>query len=182
MNTQSLVFSDHQNNFEELTKDKIVFGRVGAFMADRCPDWNMFVIVGYNEEANQLTVVYPRIFYQFPISVTIEFINKYGGNLFDIVRNGDGHLLKKEYLVFGQDRSVESFEPVSKCTCYYEQGQDICGCGAVEYNNELYKKTFESRGQIATFKTHIIDLNKKQLLGCVHLKDLEFQDRPFDKN
>lgn len=184
IHTQSLVFSDRQNNFEELTKDKIVFGRVGAFMADRCPDWNMFVIVGYNKEANQLTVVYPRIFYQFPTSVTKEFINKYGdsSDLFDFydyfVRNGDDHLLKKEYLVFGQDRSMESFQPVSDCTCSYE----FCKCGVVKYNNELYKKTFESRGQIATFKTHTIDLNKKQLLGCVSLKDLEFQDRPFDKN
>lgn len=93
-----------------------VKGMVGCFMADRADDWNVFVVVDFDEELKRVDAIFPRLRF---------------------AANGD--------LEWGQDRITEVYESPVECVCPpICQGSDFrCYCGASDTTNAHYATTFK---------------------------------------
>lgn len=90
-----------------------VKGMVGCFMFDRADDWNVFVVVDFDEELKRVHAIFPRLRF---------------------AANGD--------LEWDQDRITEVYESSVACVCP-PKGASACNCGAVDTNNAHYATTFK---------------------------------------
>lgn len=92
-------------------------GTVGCFTADRAPNWDLFVVVDFDEKTHMITAIFPRL----------------------ILDENSGNVL------IGQDKLNECWHCDIQCECPApRQGDDFgCHCGASEKINEQYHKTFK---------------------------------------
>lgn len=103
-------------------------GTVGCFSADRAPNWDLFIIVGFDEVTHMITAIFPRV-----------RLNK-----------------ETNEIQIGQDRLNENYQTDIKCNCKTPcQGDDFfCHCGADRRLQEEYKKTFIEASEDTQYEAH----------------------------
>lgn len=157
---KTLIFNESANRQDWSLPDEPKVGTVGCFTADRAPNWDLFVIVGYDQETHTITAIFPRL------------------------RLND----KTGTIEVGQDKLNESFETTVKCECPPPcQGDDFgCHCGAYERINDEYLETFKEMPEDTLYEsvsfTHY-NFRKFNWIYHEHVwkKSLKELDYPMEK-
>lgn len=140
------------------------YGIVGNLAVDGAPEWNLFVIVGYKEESNTFSLIFPRI----------RLIK-------GVLHLGQDKLCPEE---IKKQTSIRLY-PNSRCKCA-QLGQSAsfyCECGAYSYVKKTYAESFKSVGKKAGYyKVKDFTLDKLPCflnLARTNLDYLEFLDEPL---
>lgn len=141
-----------------LNENLLQYGLVCYLTMDRCPDSDIFVIIGWYKEDNDtiLKVVYPRI------------------RIFN------------DKICLGQDKSDDEMKITHDSKCQLNnirQGCDFdCTCGAEERFNNEYSRTFrKAYNNMANYEIYTINMNKCHwYIGCQYSdeKRLKLMDMP----
>lgn len=118
LNDIKLIFNerDRKEIGEWSLPKEPAIGTVGCFTADRCPSWNPFVVVGFDEETHTITAAYPRM-----------------------KVNDDGTVqLGQDCLTFKNPK----IDVTCRCGAVQQGGDGFCACGAAEERQKQYHDTF----------------------------------------
>lgn len=103
-------------------------GTVGNLAADRAPEWNLFVVVDYDEESKTYALAFPRV----------RFLD-------GVVHLGQDKLSSEE--LDRQDRIMQRTSNKCACPSPFQGDSFYCHCGAEKRRQESYSLSFQSVGE-----------------------------------
>nr|WIL04555.1 hypothetical protein Cduv_75 [Cedratvirus duvanny] len=128
-----LIFSTSEL-YEDLPENSL-YGMVGNMGADRCPDWNSFVVVDHDKEKNIYSVVFPRV------------------KMVDgVLQLGQDRLSPKE--LQRQTDIIRDSVNFCKCTQPLRGSSCLCVYCFDRHVHKIYTNTFEGVGEQGQYIIH----------------------------